>query len=269
MTEKKQILDKSKILRYLDPKNLLSLKEVIIYEEIGSTNDAIKKEMQGFISKSDVIAVLAEKQTAGRGTGGKKWFSPAYKNIYLSFSWNSALAPSQLEGLSLAAAVEVTKALEHSLALKFNLKWPNDIFLSGKKVGGILIETTQSNKLTNIVIGIGLNVFMEKKNNVPIDQDWTSISNYLEGKADRNKIIGTILNVLIDLRGKFEDRGFAPYKPLFEDLNLLKDQICEVDFHGKRLNGIVKGISDKGELVFATKEKMFFLRSGQALIKKA
>ena len=84
MTEKKQILDKSKILRYLDPKNLLSLKEVIIYEEIGSTNDAIKKEMQGFISKSDVIAVLAEKQTAGRGTGGKKWFSPAYKNIYLS-----------------------------------------------------------------------------------------------------------------------------------------------------------------------------------------
>ena len=107
----------------------------------------------------------------------------------ISFSTNQDL--KFFSSFSLVTALSVQKALtKHKFDTK--IKWPNDIYINSKKVGGILIETLSKDKNNIVVVGIGLNVFM--KSNSKIDREWTSL--ILENESmsiDRNKIISDIL----------------------------------------------------------------------------
>ena len=144
--------------------------------------------------------------------------SPANVNIYLSFGWHSSLKISDLEGLSLASGVEISTHLEPIIGEPLKIKWPNDLFLSEKKTGGILVETISNQKDTSIVVGVGLNVLMSDKVENSIDQDWTSLSIHFGKDFDRNKIAGLMLEALFHLKNNFESNGFSHYKDRFEEL---------------------------------------------------
>ena len=112
--------------------------------------------------------------------------SPYGKNIYLSLAWKESLPLHKTEGLSLAVAVAITKILNQTLDLKITIKLPNELILEGKKLGGILIETSNAQNTTDIVIGLGLNVLMEKRDIDKIDKELTSILHHT------NKILDII-----------------------------------------------------------------------------
>ena len=137
MTEKRQLLNKKEILKNLSNLNKESLVDLTIFEVIGSTNDEARKKLDKVQNLEDSFAIFAEQQDAGRGRSGNKWESPANLNIYLSFAWNSSLKPIDLEGLSLSTAVAISQNLEPLLDEGLKIKWPNDLFLSNKKGGGI------------------------------------------------------------------------------------------------------------------------------------
>ena len=196
MIKKRQLLHKTGILKNITAEHEESLKELTIFKEIGSTNDEAKTKVTQIENFNDSIAIFAEKQTSGRGRTGKTWESPANVNIYMSFAWYSPLKLSGLAGLSLASGVEISNNLEPIIGESLKIKWPNDLFLSEKKTGGILVETTSNKKGTSIVIGVGLNVLMSDKVENPIDQDWTSLSIHFGKDFDRNKIAGHILEAL-------------------------------------------------------------------------
>ena len=268
MTKKRQLLNKTDILNNISDEHKDSLKELTIFDEIGSTNDEAKTKLTEIENFNDSIAIFAEKQTSGRGRTGKTWESPANVNIYLSFGWYSSLKLSELEGLSLATGVEISNHLDPIIGESLKIKWPNDLFLSEKKVGGILVETTSNKKGTSIVIGVGFNILMSDKIENSIDQDWTSLSIHFGKDFDRNKIAGHILEALFHLKDNFEANGFSRYKVRFEELNILKNKECLATFDDVSLMGLAEGITENGELIFNENGKIHQLRYGDVSIKK-
>ena len=107
--------------------------------------------------------VVAESQTGGRGRLQRTWLSPPETGLYFSIILRPLLDPVDLPKITLAAGVAVCKAIENELGLTPTIKWPNDILLDDRKVGGILSETgpiteTSAGQQTLVVVGIGLNI---------------------------------------------------------------------------------------------------------------
>lgn len=128
-------------------------REVLVYNDTSSTNDVAWEYAKN--EKNDGLAVFSEEQTAGRGRGGNKWFSPKGQSMLCSV----VLLESELAGelIILAGAVAVAEAVGRCGRSEARIKWPNDIILNDKKVGGILLESKSGKKGADYVLGIGVN----------------------------------------------------------------------------------------------------------------
>ncbi len=134
-------------------------REVLVYNSTSSTNDVAWEYAKN--RKNDGLSVFAEEQTAGRGRGGNKWLSPQGQSILCSV----ILLESKLAGeLSiLSCAVAVAEAIGRCGSYETRIKWPNDIILNSKKVGGILLESRPDKKASDYVIGIGINCHQSRE----------------------------------------------------------------------------------------------------------
>ena len=267
----KQVVDRlsrKKILGELEKVNHKLLSKLILLKKTKSTNLIAKKSFSN--NKENINAFFAEQQTHGKGRNNRSWISPYGKNIYFSLSWKTNLAMNQLDGLSLAVGVEVCNAINIILEDKISMKWPNDLLVKGEKIGGILIETSSSSsRETNVVIGVGINVFMNKEEGKEIDQLWASLDKFSKSQLDRNALAGKILNNLLSLTIKFRTKGFIGYKNSFERLNFLKNKTCKAtSSSGLNLKGKVMGINDKGELLIRSTLETYNLRSGEVTIRE-
>jgi BirA family biotin operon repressor/biotin-[acetyl-CoA-carboxylase] ligase len=131
-----------------------------VLEQTDSTNDdARRAALAGAVSGH---AVLADRQTAGRGSQGRSWSSPGGLDLYVSIVERPSLSLAELPPLTLAVGLGVAGAVDELLgavAPMARVKWPNDVWLDGKKCAGVLIEaSSQGEQLHSLVIGIGLNL---------------------------------------------------------------------------------------------------------------
>lgn len=130
-------------------------KQVFFFDTLDSTQiQAIKMASD---SKNNGAIIIAKKQTSGKGRANRKWYSPE-GGIWLSIIIRPEFDISMITLFPIASATALYKAMEKSLDVKPELKWPNDITINGKKVAGILVDASlESNKIENIVLGIGIN----------------------------------------------------------------------------------------------------------------
>lgn len=137
-------------------------KKISYFDIVFSTMDiAMQLGIQG---APEGTLILAESQSKGRGRLGREWFSPKYKGIYASFILRPKILPSSTPILTLLTAVSVCEAIKEVVDLDAKIKWPNDIIMHNKKLGGILTELNAEMDITRfVVIGIGLNVNNDKK----------------------------------------------------------------------------------------------------------
>jgi len=130
---------------------------ILRFDRVASTNDAAKE-----MAASDApegTCVLAGEQTAGRGRMGRSWSSPSGEGLYLSVIVRPAIRAAQSTVLTLAAAVAVGETLEFNFQVPADIKWPNDVMASGRKICGILVESAiEGDRLQYAVIGIGVNI---------------------------------------------------------------------------------------------------------------
>ncbi len=132
-------------------------KKVEYHDTVTSTNDrarqlADQEEPEGTL-------VIAEEQTAGRGRRGRGWDAGPGVGIWMSLLLRPQLAPQQAAGLTLVAALAVADAIRRECQMEAKIKWPNDIVLCGRKVCGILTETSlEPDRIRYAVVGIGINV---------------------------------------------------------------------------------------------------------------
>ncbi len=182
-----------------------------VLESVDSTNSACRRlALEG---AEDGTVVMADCQTAGRGRRNRSFQSPAGRGLFLSILWRPGCTPDKLLPLTALSAVAVYRAVERVCGVNLRIKWPNDLVLHGKKLGGILTEMAlegESGLVSHAVVGIGLNV-----HHLPSDFEGqvrdiaTSLDMELDGRVCRGKLAAALLEELDYLRGEVL---FAPEK---------------------------------------------------------
>lgn len=165
------------------------------FESLSSTNDWAKQELSSF-PQDQLILITADKQTKGRGQYGRRWIS-VEGNLYATFCFFAREADTLSFTYLLALRVV---ALLDRYGVEATLKWPNDVFVKGKKIAGILCETvplSANYKKYAIVIGLGLNVNIGLEELVLIDQPATSLFVETMGKWNISHIVDELANNFI------------------------------------------------------------------------
>ena len=248
-----ELLQRENILEYIDPQHKARITEIHIHQQLASTNQwALDQEF--FLDKA--IVCLAESQLSGRGRRDRQWHSTAYRNLMYSLSWRFVSWPPSLPAISLLAGLVVAEALELCGVADVQIKWPNDIYLKGKKLGGLLVSAKgEASGACDVVIGIGINHHILEKDGKNIDQDWIDL-NSLGLEVSRNRLTALITEGLIDLLPKFEQKGFAPFKDAWNSRGLYIDQRVRLfdSTHpdAEELRGICRGVDDLGVLQIET-----------------
>ncbi len=188
-----------------------TMNDILLLETVDSTN-RVARELAAAGSPHG-YAVVAASQIAGRGRLGKSWQSPSGKGLYSTILVRPGLDIQDYSKITLTAGLAVSLALEEIYQLKVELKWPNDIYLSGRKCGGILVETSSLQDAADehfALVGIGVNVNGDRDSFPPnLQKNATSL--FLEsGKEyDIIPLFVEIRSRLLQLLSKLADEGFT------------------------------------------------------------
>ena len=221
------------------------------FETIPSTNIVAKKlAEEGAVHGT---AVIAANQTAGRGRLGKNWYSSAGKGLYCSIIVRTKLSVEDYPKITLAAGLGVALAIERIAGVIVQLKWPNDIFIDGKKCGGILTESSSLNERVErryAVIGIGLNLGATFAD-FPVDiRDMVTSLFIVTGKIyDAQQVFSRIRDEVLRQLDVFYNDGFPPILASWKgrDFLLGKEMEC-VSSEGKIVVGVSLGPDAAGQL---------------------
>ena len=241
--------------------------EPTVLGTIDSTNAEALRNVEA--SRSGA-AWFAEAQTAGRGRRGKRWVSPEKSNLYMSLLWKFDTPQAQLGGLSLAVGVTVAERLREYGVAAVQLKWPNDILVDGRKLGGILLEmqTDRSGRIC-VVVGVGLNIEMSAEIESAIDQPWVDLNSLLSSPPRRNEIAASLLEDLIACVRSFERRGFTPFAQKWERYDALSGRPVNVFSGETTLLGIAAGVAEDGALNLRTVEGVQAIYGGEVSVRLA
>lgn len=229
--------------RPLSPEVLALLSQIYVFPELTSTNAwALQHGECG-----DVC--VADQQTAGRGRRGREWQSPAGVNVYLSVRWCFQPVPEHLPLLSLVTGLAVAEALDDCAIHGHGLKWPNDVYYAGKKLGGILLEAVGS--LEAVVIGIGLNVNMLPASAAVIDQPWISLRQIRGAPLERPALVAAILQRLMPRLQAFPYLDMAQFQHDWRQRDVLQGHQVLAHSGMEMLQGLALGVDNRGKLSIA------------------
>jgi len=171
-------------------------------------------------------ALLAERQTGGRGRRGRSWASPLAAHVYLSIGRHFDGGLARLGGLSLVAGIAACEALRELGLAQVALKWPNDLVVNDggglRKLGGLLVEGGgEHGGAARAVIGLGVNVRMPAAMAAAIDQPWVDIAALVETPPSRNILVAQVLKHVLPALAHFDAEGLAGFLPRFAALDAL------------------------------------------------
>ena len=220
-------------------------KRIYYFDSLTSTMDAAMK--LGMEGSPEGTLVVAESQTRGRGRLGRSWFSPKYKGIYFSLILKPRILPSRASTLTLLCAVSIAEAIKKTTDLDARIKWPNDIFLGSRKVGGILTELSAETDAVNcVVLGIGLNVNNDKKSLVPGS---TSLREHKNETIDRVDLLREILETMEKHYLAFTKEGAGAILEKWREYNMTLGKRIRVDIRNERVEGEALDIDRDGGLL--------------------
>ncbi len=222
----------------------------VAYPVVGSTNEethrwAEKGAGEGFF-------VLADAQRQGRGRWGRGWQSPLGLGLYGSILLRPGWEARQATRLAIVATLAAAEAVEETSGQRIDLGWPNDLFLEGRKVGGVLVETrTQGAALQEAVIGLGLNVRQT-------EEDWdedlkpvaTSLASYVSSPPRRMDLWIAFLHRLY--RNYHMD--FSLCRARWEARSPMLQRLVRIESPREMFVGMALGLSELGELNVQTVE---------------
>jgi len=255
------LLDKDVILSALT-EGACSKLDLTLLQSVDSTNKWLMEDDR----TSDAIykACLSELQFSGKGRRGSEWVSPFAKNIYLSVSFDLLGGVGVLNGLSLALGVGVARALRLLGVSGAKLKWPNDVWIDGKKISGVLVELKgEATSGWSVTAGIGLNVGMSEAEGKSIDQSWANLSSF--SAAKRNIVASTLLESLVEVIDTFRNQGFAPFLSEWGGYDALKGRSIKCLSGG--LEGVACGVDEQGLLKVETADGVMLVSAGDVRVR--
>lgn len=235
--------------------------------ETGSTNaDALQHHSQ---HGRDVVA-FAESQTAGRGRRGRQWLSPFARNIYCTVGISRRIRAANQGLLSIVTGVALCRALRAQTGLAVRLKWPNDLLLDGRKLGGILIESRAlGDEHFFFAIGFGFNLFMSAEELAGLDRPAISLSQASAQALNRNALLVASIEAVIAANRSFEIDGVPGLIDDFADLDAYHETSVEVICGGQRITGINRGIDESGQLRLETNRGIELYSAAEISLREA
>lgn len=204
--------------------------------------------------------LIAEHQTHGRGRQGRSWHSTA--GASLTFSLSLPLEVSDWSGLSLVVGAAIAEALDPD-GTRLGLKWPNDLWLDDRKLGGILIETVPAGSSRMAVVGVGLNVSDRAK--VAESQLNTGFACLQELLPDITppQALARLAPVLVKALAAFPADGFGAWRERFARRDLLQGKAITAG----ALEGTAAGVTERGELLIDTAQGRQVVSGGEVSVR--
>jgi len=222
-------------------------KRIHHFFKIDSTN-RVALEL-GHAGEPEGAVVLAEEQTAGRGRAGRAWHSERATGIYMTVLLRPRLAPVQAPLLTMMAGLSAGTAIASSTELSIDVKWPNDLMVRGKKVGGILTEMhAEPSQVRFVIVGIGINVNQEK-----FPAELASAATSLRAESGRRQ---PRLEIAVRLLREFENdynrfmrEGSASVVKRFEEASsYARGKRVQVASGTDSFSGVTAGLAPEGVL---------------------
>ncbi|MGH8272066.1 MAG: biotin--[acetyl-CoA-carboxylase] ligase [Gammaproteobacteria bacterium] len=235
------------VLTLADPLDAATIREALpptcriavnVRRVCASTNDELRTgEMPAMC--------VAEAQTAGRGRRGQDWVQSFGQGLALSFA---AAAPrGRLDPLAVALAASVAAALRDLGYAGIGLKWPNDLWADGRKLGGVLV-VAEGGAAPRVIVGLGLNVHAAPK----LAGRETAALVELGPPPLRNLLAGEMVAAIADGLARYQDEGFAPFAREFAAFDVLVGHEIALEESDRKLRGVACGIDAAGALILDT-----------------
>ncbi len=240
------------------------------FDEVGSTQKVAAELANDGAAHGTVV--IAERQSAGRGRMGRQWHSPPGLNLYQTIILRPTMPLAEVPRLSLVAGVAAAEALESVAAGLVALKWPNDVWLRGRKAGGIIAEavTDPGQGLRCVLLGIGINVNLAP-DQIPeeLRDKATSIRIATGRQCDRIALAAALFNRLDSRYMEIQQHGFAVVRPRWEGYSALTGKRVTVIDGGARITGTVRGIDAEGALMLETESGPARIMTGDVTVAGA
>lgn len=260
-----QLLDAAHIRAAISNGALRDRLQLQIEPVLASTSGRLLKQATSLPSAS---VLLAEAQTAGRGQRGRSWISPFASGILGSCLWHFDRGLASLSGLSLALGVAVAEALA-AFGIAVQLKWPNDVLVAGRKLGGLLIDAGgESHGPCHVVVGLGLNGRLSAAARLRIDQPATDIESSFGRQLDRNRLAAGLIEHLIAALSEFAEHGFAAFQSRFQTFDALTGREVTVQLGGLSEHGQAQGVDASGRLLVSVDGVLRSLDVGEVRVRE-
>ena len=239
---------------------------VEIRPELDSTNSELMRRARS--GRFDPVLLVAEHQTAGRGRLGRDWHSGVDANSTspaspsLTFSLGLPLSPLDWSGLSLAVGLSLVESLHPDL----RLKWPNDVYLQGRKLAGILIETVGMPETLGAryaVVGVGINLQARRSEGLATPPAWLQeVLPGLEAPLCLQRVAAPLVHTL----QAFERSGFSPFQARFN----ARDALAGLELVlSDGLTGVAQGVDRVGALQVMGAQGLQKINSSEVSVRPA
>jgi BirA family transcriptional regulator, biotin operon repressor / biotin---[acetyl-CoA-carboxylase] ligase len=227
-------------------------RDIRVFEETTSTNDVCEKLARDGVDQG--VVVFAESQRKGRGRLGRKWVSPPRKGLWFSILLRPRLAPQAVTQLVAAAATALTRAIHTQTGLPCAIKWPNDIVVRTRKVGGILTElAAELDHVRHVVLGIGLDVNLEAQDfPAALREIASSLRIELGAPVDRAALATEVLKALDSSYAQIEAGGFARVAEEWERQCTTLGRNVRIRLGNRLIEGRAESLDEDGALVIRT-----------------
>lgn len=224
-------------------------RSVYFFESVTSTQKVAKEYAMNGAKHGTLI--VADEQTEGRGRMVRKWYSPKGTGIWASFILRPDIQIQHAPQLTLLSAVAVVQAIKKVTHITPEIKWPNDILISGRKVCGILTELqAEEDRIQSVILGIGINVNQDKNDfSAEIIKKATSLKIQLGKTVNRSSLIQSLCYYIEQLLHLYISEGFTPIKSLWETYAVSIGKRISARTVKGTFDGVALGINNEGVLL--------------------
>ena len=242
----------------------------LVLDTVDSTNSEAERQLNA--DRKTPFAVLANQQEKGRGRLGRKWHSPATGNLYLSVAFRPNLPPRELPVVNLWFGLRICQFLRKKTGLDLQVKWPNDLLLEDRKIGGMLAEAKiDVDRIRGLVLGLGLNVNAKRKHfPKTLARSVSSFAETIGHSIRLHELASDIVRCIIRAYREFE-RGAnsSVLRKEWREIDAFKDRSIVARSGKETLSGTARGIDENGALVLRLDDgKLRKLRSADVTLRK-
>jgi len=254
----------------LDPARIASAAprfEVETVLETGSTNSDLLQRVRA-VPPARPLLLAALHQSAGRGRHGRRWFTAPGSALLFSLAVPMTAGEERIAAATLACGVGVAEALRAAGA-RVALKWPNDVLLDGRKLGGVLCElATDAEGRRTVVVGIGANLHLDAALHGSIGRPVAALDETPAGTLPREALIAAIANTVLDALRLYDAEGFVPLQPRFMALFAHRDATVDLLEMGNCVaSGRALGVDGHGRLLLQTAQGLRPCSSGELTMR--